>query len=391
MRVILADSDPASRAGWKTGLGAIGVAAVDIVEAVDAPALLAILSDGAEISLIVASWQLPDLNGFSLLGELRQRRRGAAPPLLAVGEPEDREAMEVATKAGKGSFLVKPADDAEFRKKASRVLFGVEAVEGSKSDSRQMLRDLVSTAEAELELPFFVQLPSDVMEDFLRLAVNGKYPKGATLIKAGKTVKALHVLTLGQAEIQEVGAPPRVLDMGECFGELAFLTEQANTTTVITTGPVEVHSLDRLGLAELVKRHPETSKFLSSLVARRTKVQTRRLARSPGSGMGGSLKSMPFPDLIQMLHSTRKTGVLTIEDGKRKSGIVFDDGNVTHAWSEDAQGVAAFNLIAGWKQGLFYFKAGSKEPQPVTIKDGTLPLLMEAMRLVDESGRGLWP
>jgi hypothetical protein len=104
--------------------------------------------------------------------------------------------------------------------------------------------------------------------------------------------------------------------------------------------------------------------------------------------MGGSLSSMPFPDLIQMLHSTRKSGVLTIEDGTRKSGVVFDDGNVTHAWSEEASGVEGFNRIAGWKKGLFYFREGSRTTYPATVSGGTLPLLMEAMRLLDEGSRG---
>jgi CRP-like cAMP-binding protein len=380
MRVVIAASDQATRSGWKSELKEVGVAEADVVEAPDLQTLFRLLND--QISLLIVPWVFSAMNGFSLLGEILRRRGSPGTPVLAMGGPRDRDAMEAAVKAGLTSYVVQPAPPAEIRRTISRILFG------DTSASRKMLRDIVSTAAAEQELPFFVQLSSSLMVDFLRLAVIGKYPKGVALIQAGKTVKALHVLTLGQAEIQDGSSEPRVLDMGECFGEVSFLTEQPSSATVTTTGPVEVHSLSRSGLAELVRQHPEMSKFLSALVSRRQGIPSGRIATSPSSGMGGSLSSMPFPDLIQMLHSTRKSGVLTIEDGTRKSGVVFDDGNVTHAWSEEASGVEGFNRIAGWKKGLFYFREGSRTTYPATVSGGTLPLLMEAMRLLDEGSRG---
>jgi CRP-like cAMP-binding protein len=387
MRVVIAAPDQATRSGWKSELKEIGVAAADVVEAPDLPALIRTFSDGKELSLLIVPWLLSGMNGFTLLGEIRQRRKNAATPVLAVGGADDRVAMEAALKVGLAAFVVQPGEVEELRRKAARVLFGDAVMTRSDSASRKMLRDIVSSAEAEMELPFFVQLPSSIMVDFLRLAVVGNYPKGTTLIRKGRSVKALHVLTLGQAEIQDGSSAPRVLDMGECFGELAFLTEQPNGATVVTTGPVEVHSLDRSGLAEVVRLHPGMTQFLSALVTRRRRIPSGRSFGAPSSGMGGSLSSMPFPDLIQMLHTTRKSGVLTIEDGDRKSGVVFDDGNVTHAWSEEASGVEAFNRIAGWKKGLFYFRAGGRASHPASIGVGTLPLLMEAMRQIDETGR----
>lgn len=388
MRVILADVDASQRASWKAELEEIGVVASDFVEAGDVKTLLQTITDGGEVSLVVVSWVLGGMNGFTLLGEIRQRRRGAPTPVLAVGEPGDRVAMEACVKVGLTAFVVKPVDATEFRRKATRTLFGDAVVERKESESRKVLRNIVSSAEAEMELPFFVQLPSNLMTEFLRLAVNRKFPKGAALIKSGQPVESLNVLTLGTAELRDGSGSARLLDMGECFGEVAFLTEQPNSMSVIATSAVEVHMLDRAGLAELVRRQPVMTQYLSALVSRRTKVQAGRVPSAPQSGMGGSLSSMPFPDLIQMLHSTHKSGVLTLEDGARKSGIVFDDGNIIHAWVDDLAGVPAFNRIAAWKKGLFYFRAGSRATHPNTVKGGTLPLLMEAMRQIDESTRG---
>ena len=378
MRVILADADPATRAGWKAAMAEFGVAPGDVTEAPDLASLLPLVADGVEDSLLVVSWVFAGLTGFSLLGEIRQRRPpGALPKILAVGDERDRAEMEACVKAGLAAFLVRPVKPEVLGRKAALLLFGEE------SESRRMIREIVSTAEAELELPFFVRLPSALMVEFLKLSVNGKYGKGEILIKAGRSVKALHVLTLGQAEIQEGDSAARVLEMGECFGEGSFLTNEPNAATVVTLGRVEVHSLDRAGLAELVRRHPEMSTHVSALVSRRKKV----VGAGSSSGIGGNLDLMPFPELIQMLHSTRKSGVLTIGDGPRTALIVFDNGEVTHARGEDLSGVEAFHRIAAWKRGLFQFQSGTRGSHPVTVRCGTLALLMEAMRRVDEGSR----
>jgi CRP-like cAMP-binding protein len=370
MKVILADADPAARAGWKAALADVGAG---VAEAPDLPTLLQAVADGAEDALLVVAWGFARLNASALVGAIRQRRRGPPPPILAVGGEGDRAAMEAAGFAG---VLIKPVPPEQLARKASLLLHGEE------TESRRVIREIVSTAEAEMELPFFVRLPSAVMVEFLKLAVNGKYEKGETLIRAGKSVKALHVLTLGEAEIQDGASAPRVLEMGECFGEGSFLTNEPNTATVVTRGRVEVHSLDRAGLAELVRRQPEMTKHVSALVARR-----KRIAGASSSGIGGNLDLMPFPELIQMLHSTRKSGVLTIGDGARTALIVFEDGEVTHASGEDLSGVEAFHRIAAWKTGLFQFASAGRGSHPVTVRCGTLALLMEAMRRVDEGSR----
>jgi CRP-like cAMP-binding protein len=382
MRIILADASEESRSAWRTLVENLGIAPKDVLEAIDAPALLKGVSS-KPTSLVVFAWNLSGLSGFTLLGEMRQKAKGGAPPSIAVGDPADRAAMEASTKVGLTGFVVRPADPAELGRKIKMALFG-EAIVQAEDDSRSVIRNIVSTATAELELPFFMQLPSSVMSEFLKLSTRRKHPAGAALVAAGQPVDALHVLTMGQAELREGTSPPRLLDMGECFGELAFLTEKPNTATVVAVGPVEVNALDRAGLAELIRRHPSLAPFLSNLVARRTKIRAGRPANAPSSGVGGSLASMPFPDLIQMLHSTRKTGVLTLEEGEKKAGMVFEEGEVRHAWSDALSGEAAFNAVAAWKTGLFYFRAGARAPHPVSITAGTLPLLMEAMRLVDE-------
>src|SRR5688572_33276651 len=108
MRVILADSDSATRSGWKADLIEIGVAEADIAEAPDLQTLFQTLTDGREVSLLIVPWVFSAMNGFTLLGEIKQRVSGAAPRVLTVGGSGDRKAMEACVQSGLASFVVKP-------------------------------------------------------------------------------------------------------------------------------------------------------------------------------------------------------------------------------------------------------------------------------------------
>src|SRR5688572_23292303 len=141
MKVILAAGDPAERAGWKAALA--GAGAVEVVEAPDLATLLSGVAEGVEDSLLVLSWGFASLNASALVSAIRQRRRGPPPPILAVGGEGDRAAMEAAGFAG---LLVRPVPPEELARKASLMLFGEE------TESRRVLREIVSTAEAELDL-----------------------------------------------------------------------------------------------------------------------------------------------------------------------------------------------------------------------------------------------
>jgi len=64
--------------------------------------------------------------------------------------------------------------------------------------------------------------------------------------------------------------------------------------------------------------------------------------------------------------------------------IHFDAGEVRHAETRALEGDEAFYQAALWKQGSFSFDATS-EAHAVTIRQPTMTLLVEAMRLADEA------
>jgi hypothetical protein len=84
------------------------------------------------------------------------------------------------------------------------------------------------------------------------------------------------------------------------------------------------------------------------------------------------------------LNFSKKTGELIVRPDVGEAGVSFGSGEVRDAWIGRFASEEAFFAIARLRKGRFDFHEG-RAPRPSRIKRGTLALLMEAMRLVDES------
>jgi CheY-like chemotaxis protein len=359
-----------------------------VVEAEDADAFRRALSEqGAEIGAVVYDWDLPGLPGAQAAAAIKELCGRDIPVVACLNYGQRKEAVEAGPLVVR-DFVVRPFEPGDLRDKVLAVLEGGGSADASVEEASAVLRTIVSTSEAEIDLPFLLHLPSALMDEFLKLASKSRVTAGTTILEWGGKVDALHVVVSGTAEILSPGATEatETVEAGNCFGEIAFMSGEPAEMSVRARTPVEIVSLDRPRLAELLRRQPRMSQYLSILASRRSKMLATRSAPPGGSGLGGSLRSMPFSDLIQMLHSTAKTGELQIEGSGERGSIGFEGGNVVHAAAGKATGEEAFYRLAGWKQGMFFFKAGATAPAR-TVAQPTMSLLMEAMRRVDEGAR----
>ncbi|HLF94558.1 MAG TPA: DUF4388 domain-containing protein [Planctomycetota bacterium] len=382
LRVLIADDSRVMRKIFRGILEAMGISERDIFEVADGAEAMRLLAENRpEVDLVIADWELPGLEGPAFLKHIRGRSPHKEVPLLfclghgqrVVGTP-DLEGTE---------FIERPFKDETVQEKVRRLGDKVRArrlKEGS-----DVLKAVVSTAE--VELPFLIRLPARVIEEFLKLSSRAKHPEGTALFQPGEGVDSLHVLTAGQVELFEAdGKVVQTCQDGDCFGEFSFMLNQPSRVGARTKTPVEVASLSRAALGELVRRHPSMADYLSTLLGRRWKKHgTTRITRAEHELMG-NLESMPFGDVIQLLNVTQKTGVLGLRSGELSGGIYFQGGEIVHAWVGELKGEEAFFQLSAWKKARFGFNSVPRK-EPHSIEQPTMTLLMEAMRRLDEAGR----
>ena len=113
-------------------------------------------------------------------------------------------------------------------------------------------------------------------------------------------------------------------------------------------------------------------------------------AKSPkGSSMAGKIEEVPLPDLLQLLNTSKKNGVLVVknvEEGK----IYLRQGRVYYAVIDDNHSLGprkSFHRMVTWEAGDFELRAADQQQFMVELEEPTEVLLMEGMRQLDELKR----
>ena len=102
----------------------------------------------------------------------------------------------------------------------------------------------------------------------------------------------------------------------------------------------------------------------------------------------GSLSAIYLGELVQFLHSASETGKLTITDpsdpGARE--LYFHSGQITDARHGHKDGEAAVSLLLTQKKGTFAFVRQDTPARNSAITKGTMAMLLEAHKSMDEEG-----
>jgi CheY-like chemotaxis protein len=180
--------------------------------------------------------------------------------------------------------------------------------------------------------------------------------------------------------------------------------------------------MDGRQLVEKLKTRPATSNFSAILMASRSDIDerlspqdaaddyiakpfflkeaTRRIKRTvdrialekmaktaPSDGVvRGNLAQMNVIDLMQSLEMGRKSCQLKLNNAGEKCEVFFAEGQVKHATYGSAQGDEAVFKVLRWTGGNFELNFEGKTDLETT-KLNTQGLLMEGLRLLDESQR----
>ena len=97
----------------------------------------------------------------------------------------------------------------------------------------------------------------------------------------------------------------------------------------------------------------------------------------------GSMREAPLPDIIQLVSQGGKSGCFHIVEDPKRAKIYLKDGRISHAVTNDAEGLDAVYEIALWLDGHYHFEEGEQEA-PVTITKSNATVLMEMHRRMDE-------
>ncbi len=115
-----------------------------------------------------------------------------------------------------------------------------------------------------------------------------------------------------------------------------------------------------------------------------------RRSTTSGRPMSGTIDEIPLPDLLQLLSSSRKSGVLAIRGTDGFGKIYLRQGRIYYASIDDSFDLSplkAFYRLLTWQSGAFELQPPDDKEFLEEINESTEALLMEGMRQIDELER----
>ncbi len=131
----------------------------------------------------------------------------------------------------------------------------------------------------------------------------------------------------------------------------------------------------------------EILRTMRMLTSRAPRVRHEKKVAAP---LEGDLESDAFPEVLQFLFVTAKTGRITLQEGSRSGVICLESGRVVHAELGDLEGLSAFRRMCFAQQGWFRFEPGTPGPRRTMRADG-IALLLESARQKDVGNRDKTP
>jgi hypothetical protein len=109
--------------------------------------------------------------------------------------------------------------------------------------------------------------------------------------------------------------------------------------------------------------------------------------RPPTKSMSGSIEEIPLPDLLQLLSTSRKSGVLVVHSDRHVGKIFFRKGQIYFTNLENQFNVGprkALTRMLSWAQGSFELEPPDESAVLEELTESTEALLMDSMRQLDE-------
>jgi len=390
MKILVVDDSRTMRKILRNALEGMGYSASSVIEASDGVEAMAKLREHRfKIDIILADWNMPNMDGLALLDQLQGVEQLKRIPFIMVTGEAQRDRVVAALRGGARNYIVKPFTPETLRQKVLAIEMELLARTKPTDTAVMRLEAAKAVTRPEADLPFLAQLPEELVAGIYECARMSEHSPGKTLVEPDHVVESLHIIDKGKIDILVGGdgrVPHRVTEVrgrGECVGELSFLSGDPAGLTARVKTEAMLASVEKGNFEDLLAEYPHLSFYLTRLLAQHARKADAKLVSDLESGLSGKLSMMALAELVQTLHNSRKTGVLRVKSADDEGEIHFAEGNVRHAQLGNTGGEEAFYQLLTWAEGSFVFKGGTAEAEP-TIFRATMGLLMEGMRRQDE-------
>ncbi len=226
--------------------------------------------------------------------------------------------------------------------------------------------------------------------------ISGKYQGGEFPLKGDKQliigrsseldiVLVEDMVSRKHAKITITAGKISIEDLGSTNG--TFVNGEKVKTSRIKEGDRILVGTSILKLVKAGANAPELSDAqVKQNLEQVAAVQSQRQTKT---AMTGKIEEVPLPDLLQLFHTSKKNGVLVVNN-EQEARIYLRQGKVYYAVINDNHDLGpakSFNRIITWEVGEFELRPPDNQEFMTELDESTEHLLMDALRQLDELRR----
>ncbi len=228
------------------------------------------------------------------------------------------------------------------------------------------------------QVPIFRMLGKDSINFIVERLKFKTFNANETICKIGDPGDEMYIIISGKVKICIYGDDGKTeqvvatLGSGDYFGEMALLTGETRSASVITVEPSETFVLHKDDFDVILERFPSISLSMGKIVSQRLRETLKKATQLPSkkdkieaaqSGPAGHLKDVPLVDLISFCESNSLTGSMTITNEGQEGKFEFVSGQLQSVVLGDKQDDQALDQMLNWPDGYFQIKV-----RPLTLK-----------------------
>ncbi len=227
------------------------------------------------------------------------------------------------------------------------------------------------------KVPIFRMLGKESIDFIVERLKFKTFSANETICKIGDPGDEMYIIISGNVKIciyDENGENEQVvatLQSGDYFGEMALLTGETRSASVITTEDSETFVLQKNDFDVILEKFPSISLSMGKIVSQRLRETLKKATQThktdgistSQNGPSGNLKDVALVDLISFCESNSLTGTITIKNGTEKGLFEFETGVLKHVELGEKQEDKALDTMLEWTEGDFQISV-----RPLTLK-----------------------
>ncbi len=224
---------------------------------------------------------------------------------------------------------------------------------------------IVHSLEQVKKIPLFASIPEADLEKINARLKAIPCTEGEIIISEGEVGDCLYIIRSGQVKVvansdneQDDEIVLSFLSDGDYFGEMALITGEPRSATVIAETDVELWQLDKSDFDALMLNNPSITISMTHMLSQRLKLANKAREMSERYykhqiSPRGRLEDVEIIKLLKFAEENSLSGKIYITHGEHKACFDFHKGQLQKLDYEDKDEDQAMDEILNWQEGEF--------------------------------------